>query len=1398
MSKLLRFAFYVTIFILLLNPSLLFAFNNEDLYDASGIDSHRETLSSISEEHIDPFTGGLTLSNVDLTLPGNGGLDLVIQRTFNSKNVCNGWTCVGSSCSCSKGENTWLGYGWTLHFGRLFKSYNVNNKHFVEMPDGSMHAAYTKSGSTTFITKDYWLLDLGSSYVLTLTSGTKIYYGQNGPSNPKYPQHSVYYATKIQDVNGNEINIYYKSPGNIISYVIDSDGRRIDFATSTINGAVRLTSISGPGVSMSYTHQPLTALYDTILTKANLPMGNPWEYTYDSLELKSVKTPYGGAITYTYGFSQVIMGGSYLQYRTVLQKIVSGPDRDITAGTWTIAYSQGTNNEYTQISDPCGRTVKYSYSGYGSTYLPDGNMWKIGLPKTKEVVGEETINYDWTNSLSVSNDDYVMPTGHRDYYIYIPYLTKRAITRDGKTYATSYSNYDSYGNPTIISETGDKTRTTSITYWYNTTKNIVHNKPLSETVSGGFSGTFTTSYTYDGITGNLTQLNKYGVATNYSYYSNGNLYNMTDANSKKTTYVWNNGKISKITAPDNLYTIEREINDNGTIKWEKNGRGYYIYFTYDNNLRLTSIVPPAGNTTYFEYSTDNSYKNERRGEYYVYSYYDGFGRPSGTSDRKGIETDINYKSCGLKNYSTSNIGDTVYYDNFGRVTKILHKDSSDIKYTYSGSSVSVTDEDQKVTSLTYNAFGNPDEKLLVSVKDPLNNITSYDYNILGSIKSVTQGSVTRTFLYNTKTFLESETHPEKGTTSYARDNIGNMKSKTDSLGSTSYAYDGVNRLTNISYGLESIAFTHDSAGNRTSMDNANALMDYYYDPANRLIKKDEAILGKTYTTSYSYDANDNISDIYYPSGRHVTYTYNSNNQVISVAGFGANITGTAYYTSGVQIGLLKSFTYSTGLTTNLTYNSRNLTTQVKAGNSIIDMGYKYDNRGNMTFITDYRDSSKNQILSYDVLNRLLTFNGSWGSGSYIYNALGNRLSKQAAGATTYYNYSSNRLTSTTGAETFSFAYNTDGDLISMNAYFLQYDRLHNLINYKLSGSSLADFKYNGDGMRIIKTSGGKFVVYHYDNNGKVISETDSLGNLITDYIHLHDKLVAQVTDDVYIPPEKPTNLTSTVISSSHIDLSWTDNSNDETGFKIERKTGTGGAYTQIATVGSNVATYSDTGLTVNTTYYYRVRACNTSGDSGYSNEANATTSNVPPLAPTNLTASTISSSGINISWTDNSSDETGFKIERKTGSGGIYSQIATVGANVITIYSDTGLTSGTTYYYRVRAYNAAGDSVYSNEAYATTTGCSNLPVRIARAIPVYYSSLQVAYNAAVNGDIIQSRADITFTENISVNRNISVTLQGGYDCGYVTNSGNVSHLRGMIQTFVSGGTLMISNFNLIQ
>ena len=178
----------------------------------------------------------------------------------------------------------------------------------------------------------------------------------------------------------------------------------------------------------------------------------------------------------------------------------------------------------------------------------------------------------------------------------------------------------------------------------------------------------------------------------------------------------------------------------------------------------------------------------------------------------------------------------------------------------------------------------------------------------------------------------------------------------------------------------------------------------------------------------------------------------------------------------------------------------------------------------------------------------------------------------------------------------------------------------------------------------------------------------------------------------------PSGLTGTTASTSGINISWTDNSSNESGFKIERKTGSGGTYEQTATVSAGVISYSDTGLMESTAYYYRVRAYNSYFDSSYSSEANATTC---PAAPSGLSATAASSSGIDISWTDNSSDESGFKIERKTGLGGKYEQTATVSTGVVS-YIDSGLTASTAYYYRVRAYTSGGSSSYSSETSATT------------------------------------------------------------------------------------------------
>jgi len=190
-------------------------------------------------------------------------------------------------------------------------------------------------------------------------------------------------------------------------------------------------------------------------------------------------------------------------------------------------------------------------------------------------------------------------------------------------------------------------------------------------------------------------------------------------------------------------------------------------------------------------------------------------------------------------------------------------------------------------------------------------------------------------------------------------------------------------------------------------------------------------------------------------------------------------------------------------------------------------------------------------------------------------------------------------------------------------------------------------------------------------------------------------------EDLEPVPGAPTNLVAEATSASRVDLSWQDNSDNESGFRIERLTGTGGSYDPVGEVGADVFFYSDLGLIGDTPYYYRVRAYGKGGNSPYSNIAAAKTPVLtPPNAPTNLGAEAMASGWIDLGWWDNSDIEAGFKVMRRA-KDGIFRQIANVEANV-NQYSDIGLTESTEYYYQVLAYNDAGASGLSNEAGAMT------------------------------------------------------------------------------------------------
>src|SRR6266850_2303544 len=178
------------------------------------------------------------------------------------------------------------------------------------------------------------------------------------------------------------------------------------------------------------------------------------------------------------------------------------------------------------------------------------------------------------------------------------------------------------------------------------------------------------------------------------------------------------------------------------------------------------------------------------------------------------------------------------------------------------------------------------------------------------------------------------------------------------------------------------------------------------------------------------------------------------------------------------------------------------------------------------------------------------------------------------------------------------------------------------------------------------------------------------------------------------PPAPPTGLMATA-GNAQVSLSWSV-STGATLYYVKRATTSGGPYTQISSPAAT--TYTDTGLTNGTEFFYVVSAYNSAGPSANSAEVNATPTAppVPPPAPANLQA-TAGNAQVSLTW-NASAGATSYHLRRSTTNGSGYTQIA---APTAANYVDTGRTNGTTYYYVVTALNSAGESAISAQASAT-------------------------------------------------------------------------------------------------
>jgi fibronectin type 3 domain-containing protein len=183
------------------------------------------------------------------------------------------------------------------------------------------------------------------------------------------------------------------------------------------------------------------------------------------------------------------------------------------------------------------------------------------------------------------------------------------------------------------------------------------------------------------------------------------------------------------------------------------------------------------------------------------------------------------------------------------------------------------------------------------------------------------------------------------------------------------------------------------------------------------------------------------------------------------------------------------------------------------------------------------------------------------------------------------------------------------------------------------------------------------------------------------------------------PPPAPTGLTASP-GNAQVSLNW-NASTGASSYNVKRSTTSGGPYTTIAT-GVTSTSFTNTGLTNGTTFFFVVSAVNSAGESGNSNQASATPQLSVPPAPTGLVA-TAGNAQVSLSW-NASSGANSYNVKRSTTSGGPYTTIAT--GVTSTSFTNTGLTNGTTFFFVVSAVNSAGESGNSNQASATPTASS--------------------------------------------------------------------------------------------
>jgi RHS repeat-associated protein len=884
-----------------------------------------------------------------------------------------------------------LGAKWRSTYDRYIRIINASTV-TVERADGeAVNFNLNGSAWTPDSDVDLSLVQSGASWTLTDKEGTVETYSAINSNEAL--------LNSIRARNGYTQTLAYNS-SNLLASVTDSYNRSLGFTyqynllqTVTTPDSLTLSysyAARGTGTvltSVAYSTSPVTSqtyLYESTLlpyaltgiTDENNNRFANWTYdstgraltsqhangadlmsvTYnDTDNSRTVTNAFGVSDTYTF---------TTLQGVPKITQVSRAATSSTVAATETLTYD---SNGYV--------ASKIDWNGNQTTYVNNSH----GLPTTiNEAVGTGvartiTIAYDST-------------------WVHLP----ATVTTPGLTISFTYDS-----NGEVLTKTLKDTTTTSVPYstsgqtrtWTNTWSNAL--LASSKTPNGN-----TTKYTYDSSGALTSTTDAKGHVTNITAHTGGGLpLTIVDPNSVTTTLTY---------GPRLWLTSSTVSGSSGTYKtaWAYDAAGNliqttlpdnsYISNTLDTAHRLIKVTDALGNYT--------SYTLDALGDRTQTNIYTKGGS---TAAFQRADT---FDALGRLLVDTQGAGQTTTktYDLNGNVITVADGLGHTTTNTYDALNrlAASTDANSGTTTPSYDAHDR-----IINVKDANGNATAYIRDGFGDVIQ--------------------QTSPDSGVSVFRYDADANVTKKTDALSIvTNQTFDSLDRVLTTTYPAstaENVAYTYDQTGTGfsfgigrlTSVTDAAGSLTRAYEERGNLFTETRVNGTKTLVTGYTYDGANRVASMAYPDGTLVNYQYDAAGYVSTVTAkpVGANSTTTIATIHHQPFGPMNAVIYGNGIAESWSYDNSYRATSITdtlSSATVQKLTYAYDSVNNVKSITDAVNAADGQTLTYDPTNRLIgaaSGTGGYGTFSWTYDKVGNRLTQVQGSTTTTYTYAtgSNRL-----------------------------------------------------------------------------------------------------------------------------------------------------------------------------------------------------------------------------------------------------------------------------------------------------------------------------------------------------------------------------------------------------